>query len=72
MRGWGRPQPDPEPQEQLPDLHPAQIDLLTEQARVKAALAQVDDSLRKAGNSRPTMRDRLLDIRLELTRQAPQ
>jgi hypothetical protein len=70
IRGWGRTDPGSTPDPRLPDLHPAQLDLLIAEERIKATLTQVDDSLRRAGNARPTMRDRLLDIRIELTRQA--
>lgn len=69
LRTWGRaPDPIPDP---LPDLHPAQIDLLAERDRITAAVAQVDAGLTRAGNARPTMRDRLLDIRLTLTQVTP-
>lgn len=70
IRGWGRTDPASTPDPRLPDLHPAQIDLLEAQQRSNATLTEIDRGLSQAGNARPTMRDRLLDIRIELTRQA--
>lgn len=73
IRGWGRPDPTPRPQNTptaadptLPDLHPAQIDLLNAQQRTTAAIAEIDAGLARAGNARPVMRDTLLDARLAL------
>lgn len=71
--GWGRQEPTPRPQNTpaaadatVPDLHPAQIDLLAAEQRTTAALAEIDAGLAQAGNARPVMRDRLLDARIEL------
>lgn len=73
IRGWGRSEPTPQPQNTpagadptLPDLHPAQIDLLDADARRAAAIAEIDAGLAAAGNARPVMRDSLLDARLAL------
>lgn len=77
IRGWGRSEPTPRPNDTpagdatLPDLHPAQIDLLTAQQRTAAALAEIDAGLALAGNARPAMRDSLLDARLALTGGTP-
>lgn len=76
LRGWGRPDPTPQHNNgpagdpTVPDLHPAQIDLLDAQQRTAAALAEIDAGLREAGNARPVMRDRLLDARFRLMVQA--
>lgn len=61
---WSKqPQPGGDP---LPDLHPAQIELLDTQRRIAACSDEIDAQLRGAGNNRPTMRDALLDLRLHL------
>jgi hypothetical protein len=75
LRGWGRSEPTPRPENtpagdaNLPDLHPAQIDLLTAEAQRAAALGEIDAGLAQAGNARSVMRDRLLDARIALMGQ---
>lgn len=76
LRGWGRSEPTPQSQNtpadaSLPDLHPAQIDLLDAEKRRTAALAEIDAGLAQAGNARPVMRDRLLDARIALQAATP-
>lgn len=76
LRGWGRSEPTPRPEnhpagDNLPDLHPAQIDLLAAQQHITGGLTTIDEGLALAGNTRPVMRDALLDARYALTGPTP-